>query len=383
MKKSFLFRPLPKIGFLKLFLVILPLLVGMLFIFINPSNIDASDLLLIAWNPAHELLATGHVAAEYPYPVWTVIVMLPVVLWSQKTAMLIWLACNLLMLAASLALLVTSFEWELSPFLLGLIISLSVYFLPTLTSMWLGQLSIFSLLILALTIHFFLHQRWAWLGIVLGLSFIKPQVMIFLVGLILVWALWQRRWQVLFGFGGVVAVLTLISLPFISSPSQIIGGGISSHLGTYILRTSTIWGLCLSLGAPWVLPLIISLGLMLWLGWTWLPILRINALSHQQVLLSFSVAILVNLIALPYSWMHNLTILLLPLGYSASMALKLKGFARILWLTLLFVVMHPLMVALFVLLSGEDNTQAFQIIPALIVIPTMLFLQKVTTKQAS
>lgn len=383
MKNSSLFRPLPQIGFLKLFLVILLLLVGMLFIFINPGNIDASDLLLIAWNPAQELLATGHVSAEYPYPLWTVIVMLPVVVWSQKIAMLIWLACNLLMLAASLALLVTSFEWELSPFLLGLSISLSVYFLPTLTSMWLGQLSIFSLLILALTIHFFLHQRWTWLGIVLGLSFIKPQVMIFLVGLILVWALWQRRWQVLFGFAGVVAVLTLISLPFISSPSQIIGGGISSHLGTYILRTSTIWGLCLSLGAPWVLPLIISFGLMLWLGWTWLPILRINALSHQQVLLSFSVAVLVNLIALPYSWMHNLTILLLPLGYSASMALKLKGFSRIFWLTLLFFVMHPLMVTLFVLLSGEDNTQAFQIIPALIVVPAMLYLQNVTAKQAS
>lgn len=378
MRSSPLFQPIRDAGFFKLFLMALSLAVGMSYIFINPSNIDASDFLLIAWNPAQELLATGSVFADYPYPLWTVIVMLPFTVWPPKVAMIVWLACNLLMLAASLALLVPLFDWELSPLLFTLAISLSVFFLPTLTSMWLGQLSIFSLLILALTVHLFLHQRWAWLGVVLGLSFIKPQVMILLAGLLLLWALWHHRWQVLFGFGGVIAVLVLISLPFISSPGQIIGGGISSHLGTYILRTSTIWGLSLSLGSSWVIPAAVSLGLLVWLGWVWLPVLHEREPSRRQVFLSFSAAILVNLIALPYSWMHNLTILLLPFVYSFSMALKAKDPARAGWLAILFLIMHPLMVGLFVAFSGRDHTQAYQVIPALAVIPVMILLETTT-----
>jgi hypothetical protein len=377
-----LFQPIQKPAFVKNFLVTIALLSGIFLIFINPIKLNASDFMLIAWYPGRELLTTGFIYADYPYPAWTVVAMLPFAMCPPQTAMVLWLICNLVMLAVSLVLLVTLFDWHVSPALLGLVVISSGFFMPTLTSIWLGQLTIFSLFILILTAYLFLHKRWTWLGIVLGLSFIKPQVMILLVGLILLWALWQRRWQTLLGFSAIITFLILISLPAISSPGQIIGGGIGSHLEIYIQQTSTLWGLFLSLGISWLVPMAISLSLLVWLGWIWLPLLRGMEISSNRILFLFSVSILVNLIVIPYSWMHNLTLLLLPFGYSLAQMLKIKGRAQFVWLALLFVVMHPLALGLFVALSEANNTQAYQIIPALFLLPIMIFLESQVTQRS-
>lgn len=348
---------------------------GMLSIFIHPGNLDASDLLLIAWNPGQELLKTGTVYAEYPYPMWTVVVTLPLAMLTQQTAMLVMYFCNMLMLAASLAFFLSIFDWVLTPILFACFTSLCGFFLPVLTSLWLGQLTIFSLFILALTTYSYLNQRWTWLGIALGLSFIKPQIMILLVGLLLLQTIWQRRWKVLLGFAIIVILLVLISLPFVSNPAQILGGGIKSHLRDYILFTSTIWGVTMSMGLHWIVPLVISLGLTTWLAWIWLPILLGRETSNNRILYLFSAVVMVNLIVIPYSWMHNLALLFLPIGYSLSLMVKMNGMPRIAWLLLLFIVTHPLMVILFLVMNSTGRTQAYQIIPALILLLMMIYLE--------
>jgi hypothetical protein len=368
------FQPVRKLGVFKLFLIVLPI-TCILFVFINPSKLDASDFLLIAWNPAQELLKSGSVSADYPYPIWTVLIMLPFVVWSPQVSMLLWFVANLFMLAGSLAVLIDMLDWEISPALLAFVSTLSIFFLPVLTSMWLGQLSIFSLLILALTLHFFLSQKWIWLGVIVGLSFVKPQVMILLVGLLLLWSLLQRRWQVWLGFGVVIFIFIIISLPFISTPNQIIGGGISSHLSTYIERTSTIWGLLLSIGSSWLIPALISFGLLIWLGWIWLPVLLGKGFTKNRIFFLFSSAILVNLIAIPYSWMHNLLLLILPCGYCITLILKMKSRSRFFGLVILFIVMHPLMVSLFIVFHGPTLSQAYQIIPAIILTLILILLE--------
>jgi hypothetical protein len=359
----------------QLLLGALPLVAGILLCFMNPTRLDATDLTAIALDPGRELLTTGSVYGRYPYPIWTVVVMLPLAVWPAHTAMLLWFLCNIIMLAASLAILASLFDWKISPFTYALLVSISTIFLPVLTSIWLGQLTIFSLFMLVLTTSLFLKKRWTWLGIVLGLSFIKPQIMLLLAGLLLLWALWHRRWQVLLGCGAVIVLLVLISLPFVSGPGQILGGGIGYHLATYIEQTSTLWGLLLRLGLPWLVPLLICLGLLIWVGWIWLPTLRMPEIPSNRVLYLFSAATLVNLIAIPYSWMHNLSLLLLPLGYCTTIVVKVKGRTRIAWLTLLLFFMHPLMLGIFLALSGSDNTQTFQIIPALVLLPVMIFLE--------
>jgi hypothetical protein len=353
----------------------LPLTAAILLLFIHPARLDTSDFTLIAWDPGRELLKTGTVYANYPYPLWTVVVLLPFVLLPLKWAMVCWTIANLLMLAAALAVLISLFDWEFSSGLFILLIVLFVSFLPVLTSMWLGQLTIFSLLLLVLTVYSFLHQRWTWLGIILGLSFIKPQVMVLLAGFVLLWALFQRRWKVLLGFGGVIVVLVLISLPFISRPGQIIGGGIASHLSTYIQKTSTLWGFLLSLGTPWWVPALISFFLLVWLLFLWWPALHEKELYSERVLFLFSLTTLINLIVIPYSWMHSLALLLLPFAYSLALALKWGLRARLLWLGLLFLTMYPLMLGLFSGLSGPTHSQAYQIVPALALLVIVLILK--------
>ncbi len=368
------FQPWRNAGLPQLFLAILPI-TSILLVFINPMKLEAGDFMLIAWHPGRELLASGSIPSDYPYPLWTVMVMLPLAVWAPQTSMLLWFVCNLLMLGGSLALFFNMLDWQLSPALFALTIPLSIFFLPVLSSVWLGQLTIFSLLILALAAHLFLRQRWTWMGVVLGLSFIKPQAMILLTALLLLWSLLRRRWQVWVGFGVVISILTLISLPFISSPAQIIGAGIGSHLTTYIQQTSTIWGLSLSLGATWLLPMVVSLALIIWLGWLWLPALRGAEIPPNRALFLFSAAVVVNLIVIPYSWMHNLALLLLPCGYCLGRILKMSGRTAYLWLVLLLIIMHPLMVGLFILLGIPARTQAYQILPALSLLPMLILLE--------
>lgn len=370
-----LFQPMHKPGFLKLFAFALILTAGITFIFIRPGELQAGDFMMIAWQPGQELLQTGVVHAEYPYPLWTAVMMLPFVMGSPEMGALLLLIVNVLMLAASIALLVLLFDWEVTPFLFVAVTFLSILFLPILSSLWVGQLTIFSLLVLVLSAHFYLRERWIWLGIVLGFSFIKPQMMLLLVGLLLLWALWQRRWQVLIGFGAIMLVFVLISLPFMSRPSQLIGGGIGVHLETFLIATSTIWGATMKPGLPWQIPFVLSLGMMIWLGWVWLPFVQGKDVSKSRILFLFSAATVVNLVVVPYSWMHNLTLLLLPFAYSLWLVIKMKGTARAVWLILLVFVTHPLMVMLFFMLSLPSVSQAYQGIPALILLPMMVFFE--------
>lgn len=374
-------RMIRDMKFFKLVFFVTILLAGILFIFIDPRRLDASDFMLIAWTPAQELLRTGAVNADYPYPLWTLITLLPFTVWPFGISQLLWFIFNLFTLAASLVVLIRVFEWNTSPVFFLSILFLGGYFLPILTSLWLGQLTIFLLLILVLTAYTFKHQQWTWLGIVLGLSFLKPQLMILLVGFLLLWSLWNRRWQVLTSFGLTMIFLVLISLPFISSPSQLIGGGIGYHLVTYLQKTSTIWGLLLVIGFPFWVPLIISLFLLGWLGYIWLLAPPRLDISPNRSNFLFSVTIIINLMIVPYSWMHNLTLLLLPFGYVLTLVLRMKSGARFFWSLLLFSIMHPLMLGVFFLFSIPDESQAYQIIPAIVLLPVIYYLELQSASQ--
>lgn len=380
MKQS-IFKPIQNPGLPALVFFISILLMGVISTFINPAKIDSNDLRLIAWNPGRELLATGSVNAGYPYPLWTVVVMLPFALLPQKTSMLIWLVCNLLMLASSIAVFIWMIKWKLTPVTLVVIVSLCGLFLPVLTSFSLGQLTFFSLLAITLATYFFINQKWTQLGITLGISLVKPQVMVLLIGMVMLQALLQRRWRVLVSFSTTALVFVAISIPFISSPQQIIGGGIGDHLGSFIQRTSTVWSLFLTLGTSWIVPLVCSIGMVGWLLQKWFPFFRNATPTTDQSLFLFSAAVIVNLIVLPYSWMYNLVLLLLPYGYCTVQSLKIKGVTRNFWLAALLFIMYPLTIALFMIFEGHSGTQAHQIIPAFFLLTVMIALESKSKSQ--
>jgi hypothetical protein len=83
----------------------------------------------------------------------------------------------------------------------------------------------------------------------------------------------------------------------------------------------------------------------------------------------------------PYSWMHNLTLLLLPFGYVLTLVLRMKSGVRVFWSLLLFGVMHPLMLGVFFLFSVPDESQAYQIIPAIALLPIIYYLELQASSQ--
>ena len=366
----FLVKPIRSVNVFWYFVVALPLVTICVLLFIDPNNLYSEDLMLIAGNPGRDLLTNGTIDAGYPYPLWTVVVMLPFAVIAPKTAMLIWLACNIVMLAVSLAMFFVILEWELTPILFILTITHASLYMPVLTSLGLGQLTILSLLFFAFSTRFFINQNWLGLGIVLGLSLIKPQIMFLLTGGILLWALFQRRWQVWFGFGAIALLLVLISIPFASTPQQIIGGGIGDHLNTYIRNTGTLWGLLTNLGFSYFVPFFVTIFVLFWLGWLWIPLIRVQEMSASQAIFLFSATVTANMIVLPYSWSYNHILLLLPFGYCLSLIFKTRGLWRGFYLFLLFCVMFPLTITIFIAFP-----QAFQIIPVLVLLPFMIFLK--------
>jgi hypothetical protein len=330
--------------------------------------------MLIAWSPGQQLLAGHTVDINYPYPLWTVVVMLPFAIWSPKVAMLLWFLTNILMLATSICILIELLSGSISPLRLVLVVAAVGFFFPVLTSIWLGQLTIFSLLVLIMIPYAIMRQQWWQVGIYLGLSLIKPQVTILVTVAVLAWALWTRRWRIIAGFGCVMVLLVVIALPFASSLRQIIGGGVDNHLFLYLDKTSTLWALCLTLQSSWALPMAISIALLIWLGYLWLPLFR-RDISFDRVTFLIALTTVVNLLIIPYSWMHNLLLLVFPAGYGLACAWRLSCIGRSLWSIVLIALMHPFFLLIYFTLTLSSNSQAYQIIPAVILLPMLFIIQ--------
>lgn len=220
-------------------LFVIAILAASLLPLLGPRPLDGSDFVQIAWQPGQQLLARGSVDAGYPYPLWTLVFMLPFVLLPRDAAILLWLLANVVMLAGSVVILARLLRWPVSAPLLLVAAPAVGYYLPVLTSLWLGQLTVFSLLMLMAVTYAVQLQHWRRVGILLGLSLIKPHVMILVTAALLALAVWHRRWQTITSFTLVVLALIGVTLPFAATPRQIIGGGINDHLHHYLHTTST------------------------------------------------------------------------------------------------------------------------------------------------
>lgn len=332
--------------------------------------------MLIAWQPGRQLLETGSIDPDYPYPAWTVVAMLPIIIWEPYTSMIIWYICNLIMMGVSIVVFIRLMGWEIPLYFYPIFVILIPFFLPVLSSFWLGQLTIFSLLMLVLAAYSLKNRHFSWLGLVLGLSFIKPQLAAPLAGFLLLWALIHRRWSTLIWFGVVIGALVIISIPAVESPMQIIGGGINSHLNTYIDEGSTLFALfAINKISLWI-PTMISAVLAGWLFYIWIPALR-NPEPAGNYLYLFSATVMVNLIILPYSWLNNFALTIFPYGYGLMMAAKFNLRARAYSFLAFLAIMYPITMVMFqYFYFFGKKTQAYQIVPVLLMLPVLYFVER-------
>ena len=345
-------------------------------------TVPPNDFLLIAWNHGQQLLQHGSVDLTYPYPLWTQVLMLPFVLGSPELGAQMWLICSLLLLATSIILLTQFLNW---PLCLPVVVFTSLFvgaFGPVFTTLWLGQLNFVSLLSLALVLVSLKSGSWLAAGSALGLGLIKPQLTMLVSVAVLALTAWERRWQTLIGFGVVLFLFVALSAPFAITPRQIFGGGIEDHLVLYLARTSTLWGLSLTL-VPDVLwlPALLSVLLTLWLAYLWIHSLREGRCLERKTYL-IGVTTIVNLLILPYSWFYNQAVLIVPIIYAVDQLRRLEGLALIFWLLAIVLVVYFLPTAVDATLTRIYLSEVYQVIPVICLLPLVVLLQWQVDRQS-
>jgi glycosyl transferase family 87 len=328
-------------------------------------TVPPNDFMLIAWNEGRNLLDHGAVSLQYPYPLWTQILLLPFVLVSPELGAQLWFICSLLLLAVSIVGLMDLLGWPLR-FPVVVIVSLFVgAFGPVFTTLWLGQLNFLPLLALVLLAKALRSNSWMNAGIALGLGLIKPQLIFLVTAVLFAVAAWERRWRIFLGWALVLCLFIAISIPFAINARQVFGSGVAGHLNAYLARTSTLWGLCLT-WAPdslW-LPAIVSCLLAGWLGYRWFRVVQTQRWS-EEILYLIGITTIVNLLVSPYSWFYNQVVLILPLSEAVDQIQHLYPPWRTMWLVIIIVAAYFLPTAIDVALTRVYDSEVYQVIPVI------------------
>jgi len=161
----------------------------------------------------------GHLArpedkdeAYFAYPLYTLYLFWPLSLIPYAWAQAIWMTVLQFVLLGSTLLAIRLADWNPSGWLFGLTVLWGLLFYNGARAIILGQFSIWVGLFLLLALWAIERRRDGWAGVLLSLTTIKPQMVVLVLAFLLLWALIRRRWRLLLGFGGSMAVLIGSSL---------------------------------------------------------------------------------------------------------------------------------------------------------------------------
>jgi hypothetical protein len=161
----------------------------------------------------------GHLAEEgadqvaFAYPLYTIYLFFPLSLIpSYPQAQALWQA--ILEFALLLAVFFTFriYRWQPKPWLLVATCFWGVLFYPGARSIILGQFAIVVFAFVALALWAVKESKDILAGLWLALSTIKPQMVFLLIPLLLLWAIYHRRWRLVGSFIVSMTVLVLSSL---------------------------------------------------------------------------------------------------------------------------------------------------------------------------
>ena len=270
--------------------------------FSDPSNLLAVQQQLSGWDDTDNVLVTWN-------PPWFLVWLIPFTYIEFDRASWFWFLINLSLLFTS-----TTLFWLLcsqSPQIqrrswLG--ISVGILFLPTITTLLVGQITTLVLLGLVGFLHFRKHQSFLYAGLFLSLTSIKPHLVYIILPIVLLDALISRRWRIIIGFTLPILIGTLIA--FLLRPT---------FLGEYILLMKS--GRVLTYSPP-----TLSSMISLWLGWPWFKLVSVLMILGSSLGWWFywrskdldlvnvvSITLLVSVITAPYGWSFDVVILLIPL----------------------------------------------------------------------
>lgn len=251
----------------------------------------------------------------FVYPFYVVFLLLPLT-WlpmSYSWIQAIWLTMMIGALITAVILTLRLLDWSQPPWLFALTLLWTILFYNSTRTIILGQFAALILLFLAAALLMLKQERYGWVGIFLALTTLKPQMTLFVLPALLLWALWQRKWRLIIGFGG--AMLALFALSFLLLPTWLTGfiEQITAYPG-YTVTPSPLWIITqyyfTFLGKPVEIGLTIIL--VLYMLTLWWKLVKIPAYSREMLLI-LGITLIVNNMVLVRTATTNFIVLYIPL----------------------------------------------------------------------
>ena len=176
----------------------------------------------------------------FAYPFFTVFLLFPLVWLPYAWAQAIWLVILQFSLVAGVFLYLSTVNWRLPPWLMALTGLWAVVFYHSGRTILLGQFAGLIFLWTAGVLYALKQERYVVAGMLLALTTIKPQMSVFFIPALVLWAIGQRRWRFL--IAAAAAILLLMAASFALLPiwlAQFVDQ--LEHYPSYTAIGSPIW----------------------------------------------------------------------------------------------------------------------------------------------
>ncbi len=110
-----------------------------------------------------------------------------------------------------------------------------------------------------------------------------------------------------------------------------------------------------------IVPAIVCVALVVWLGYQWLQHSRSRAIEQDMMYLA-SVTVIVNLLTIPYSWSYNHALLVLPILVSTKAAWNLPYRSRLLFMISMIGTLYLLPALVHESLTLVYESEVFQLL---------------------
>lgn len=320
----------------------------------------------VQWVAGHAVFGVTWIPNQaYVYPLPLSLLFIPLGLLPLKQAYVVWVAFTELMILAALVLLLyrqagVHAGRVFLPLLVG-----TIFFRPTILTLFHGQISGWLLLLLAGTVFLWEKGKWGWGSLLLPLLMLKPNIGAPLLLILGIWLLFQKRYKsILVITSGLLALLVIGLLQnhhWVTEYWAIGNLKVAETFG----GSPTLWGmgslLChnhsactLALGGTAVLLVLII--------FLWLVLLARADISPMMFI---AMAVTVTLLVTPYTWTYDQLLLVLPI-VSATLAMDKIG-VRFVWVSTLFLGLD-IIVVIILFFNATLNVEIINVIVPMLVL---------------
>lgn len=264
-----------------------------------------------AWFAIHQVYGSNW----FPNPVFiyappTAILFAPLATLRVDVAGITWIWLSEIFVALAVVMIARNLGWvrlaRFAPFLAAAI----ALFMPVLLTLLMGQASALLLVLVVAAAVLWDRGRWFAGGLLLGWTIVKPQPVVFLIPMLGLWLMLNRRWRALFGLAlslGVSAMAGFTLFPGFVQDWQVVA---ATKVGGVAARMPTVWGLSADLFG--VSPLATGSAVALIVLTVGASVVLVVRWKEERALALMGALLIPALLVTPYLWNYDQALLLVP-----------------------------------------------------------------------